>query len=337
MSSLLKVSLSPHVHGGNSIQKEMYGVIYALIPAMLVAFYFFGWGAVRVTLIAVLASVTFEFLIQKYLIKGKPTLIDGSAVLTGMLLAFNVPSNLPAWIIIIGALMAIGVAKMTFGGLGQNPFNPALVGRVFLLISFPVQMTSWPKTIQQLAIDNANGIDAETGATALGIVKEGLAKGDKFSDLMNQIPGISDMFMGQMGGSLGEVSAIALILGGLYLIWKKIISWHIPVAILGSMAVVSGILHVVSPDAYAGPLFHMVTGGALLGAIFMATDMVTSPMTKTGMLVFGVGIGLLTIVIRVFGAYPEGVSFAILIMNAFVPLINNRFKPKRFGEIVNKK
>ncbi len=333
MSSLLKVSLSPHVHGGNSIQKEMYGVIYALIPAMLVSFYFFGWGAVRVTLIAVLASVTFEFLIQKYLIKGKPTIIDGSAVLTGMLLAFKVPSNLPAWIIIIGALMAIGVAKMTFGGLGQNPFNPALVGRVFLLISFPVQMTSWPK----VNILNFSGVDAETGATALGIVKEGLAKGDNFSDLMTQIPSITDMFMGQMGGSLGEVSAIALILGGLYLIWKKIISWHIPVAMLGSMALVSGILHVVSPEAYAGPLFHMVTGGALLGAIFMATDMVTSPMTKTGMLVFGVGIGLLTIVIRVFGAYPEGVSFAILIMNAFVPLINNRFKPKRFGELVDKK
>lgn len=329
-NSLLKVSLSPHVHGGNSVQKEMYGVLYALIPALLVSFYFFGIGAVRVTLIAVLSSVVFEFLIQKYLMKAKATIMDGSAVITGILLAFNVPSNLPAWIIIIGALIAIGVAKMSFGGLGQNPFNPALVGRVFLLISFPVQMTSWPK----VSTMNFSLLDAETGATPLGIVKEGLKNGDKFSDLMNQIPNYMDMTIGNMGGSLGEVSAIALILGGVFMLWKKIISWHIPVSMLGTMAVFAGVLHFISPEKYADPLFHIVAGGALLGAIFMATDMVTSPMTKTGMLVFGVGIGVITMAIRIFGAYPEGVSFAILIMNAFVPLINNRFKPKRFGEEV---
>ena len=329
-NSLLKVSLSPHVHGGNSVQKEMYGVIYAMIPALLVSFYFFGIGAVRVTLIAVLSSVIFEYLIQKYLMKAKATIMDGSAVITGILLAFNVPSNLPAWIIIIGALVAIGVAKMSFGGLGQNPFNPALVGRVFLLISFPVQMTSWPK----VSAMNFSLVDAETGATPLGVVKEGLKNGEPFSELVNQIPSFMDMTVGNMGGSLGEVSAIALILGGIYMLWRKIISWHIPVSMLGSMAIFAGILHLVSPEQYADPLFHIITGGALLGAIFMATDMVTSPMTKTGMIVFGVGIGVITMAIRIFGAYPEGVSFAILIMNAFVPLINNRFKPKRFGKEV---
>ncbi len=333
MGNLLKVSLSPHVHGGNSVKKEMYGVIMAMIPAMLVGFYFFGLDAVRVTAISVLAAVGFEYLIQKFLLKGEPTITDGSAIITGMLFAFNMPSNLPIWIILIGIFVAIGIGKMTFGGLGQNPFNPALVGRVFLLVSFPVQMTTWPKTIQQLAIDNANGIDALTGATPLAFVKEGLKNGDKLSDLMDKLPSLMDMLIGQVGGSLGEISALAIALGGAYMLFKKIISWHVPVAMLGTIAVFSGILHFANPEAYAGPAFHLLTGGAMLGAVFMATDMVTSPMTHKGMLIFGVGIGLLTILIRVFGAYPEGVSFAILIMNAFVPLINTYVKPKRFGEV----
>ncbi len=329
MGKLLSVSLSPHVHSGNSLKKEMRGVIIAMIPAMLVGFYFFGFDAIRVTAISVIAAVGFEFLIQKFILKVEPTITDGSAIITGMLFAFNMPSNLPIWIILIGVLVAIGVGKMTFGGLGQNPFNPALVGRVFLLVSFPVQMTSWPK----LSPMNFSMVDAETAATPLALVKEGLKNGDKFSDLMSQIPSMLDMFVGGVGGSLGEVSALAILLGGIYMLWKKIITWHIPVAMLGSIVVFTGILHLVSPDAYAGPLFHLVTGGAMLGAIFMATDMVTSPMTFKGMLIFGVGIGILTVLIRVFGAYPEGVSFAILIMNAFVPLINTYVKPKRFGEV----
>jgi len=329
MGKLLSVSLSPHVHGGNSVKKEMYGVIMAMIPAMLVGFYFFGLDAVRVTAISVLAAVGFEYLIQKFLIKGEPTITDGSAIITGMLFAFNMPSNLPVWIILIGIFVAIGVGKMTFGGLGQNPFNPALVGRVFLLVSFPVQMTTWPK----VSVLNFSMVDAETAATPLALVKEGLKNGESLSSLMEKIPSIMDMFIGQVGGSLGEISAVAIALGGAYMLWKKIISWHIPVAMLGTMAVFSGILHFASPEAYAGPAFHLLTGGAMLGAVFMATDMVTSPMTHKGMLIFGVGIGLLTILIRVFGAYPEGVSFAILIMNAFVPLINTYVKPKRFGEV----
>lgn len=329
MGKLLSVSLSPHVHSGNSLKKEMRGVIIAMIPAMLVGFYFFGFDAIRVTAISVIAAVGFEFLIQKFILKVEPTITDGSAIITGMLFAFNMPSNLPIWIILIGVLVAIGIGKMTFGGLGQNPFNPALVGRVFLLVSFPVQMTSWPK----LSPMNFSMVDAETAATPLAFVKEGLKNGDKLSDLLHQLPSMMDMFIGQVGGSLGEISAVALLLGGAYMLFKKIISWHIPVAMLGTIVIFSGLLHLSNPEAYAGPMFHLFTGGAMLGAIFMATDMVTSPMTHKGMIIFGVGIGVLTVLIRVFGAYPEGVSFAILIMNAFVPLINTYVKPKRFGEV----
>ncbi len=327
MGNLLKVSPSPHIHSGNSIKKEMYGVLLALIPTFLASFYFFGIDALILSVTAVVAAVVVEFLIQKFILKGELTILDGSAVITGLLLAFNLPSNLPIWILLIGVVIAIGVAKMSFGGLGQNPFNPALVGRVFLLISFPVDMTTWPTTIMDKS-------DAITGATPLALVKEGFKNGENWSDLLLQIPSSLDLFQGQMGGSLGEVSAIAIIIGGIFLLWRKIITWHIPLAILGSMFVFSGILHWISPEEYATPLFHLLTGGVLLGALFMATDMATSPMTSRGGIVFGVGIGVITIVIRVFGAYPEGVSFAILLMNSVVPLINQRFKPKRFGEKV---
>ncbi len=329
----LTVSLSPHDYGKDSVKKIMYGVVFAMIPALVVSVYFFGLGALKVNAIAIAACVFFEWFFQKVFIKGKPTIVDGSAIVTGMLLAFNVPSNLPWWIVIIGALVAIGIGKMSFGGLGNNPFNPALVGRVFLLISFPVQMTSWPVT----KFLNFALTDAETGATPLAVVKEGLKNGEGFSTIMDSMPhSYADMLMGQMGGSLGEVSAIALLIGGLYMLFRKIITWHIPVSILGTVAIFTGILYGINTEAYADPMFHLLTGGLLLGAIFMATDMVTSPMTPKGMLVYGVGIGVITVLIRVWGAYPEGVSFAILIMNAVVPLINNWAKPKRFGEIIKK-
>ncbi len=326
----LTISPSPHVHGGDSVKKNMYGVIIALIPALAVSLWIFGLGALIVTVTAIAASVLFEYLIEKYLLKVPSTISDGSAIITGLLLAFNMPSNLPIWIIIIGALVAIGIGKMSFGGLGNNPFNPALVGRVFLLISFPVQMTSWP-----LPMENTTSyLDATTGATPLGIVKEGLANGTPLSDLMSQIPSFVDMFLGKMGGSAGEVAAIALLIGLAYMLIRKIITWHIPVSVLGTIAIFTGILNFSNPEAYAGPAFHLLTGGALLGAIFMATDYVTSPMTNKGMIIFGIGIGVITVLIRVFGAYPEGMSFAILIMNAFVPLIDRYVKPKRFGEKV---
>jgi len=330
--SLLTISASPHVHGDNSTKKIMWGVIYALIPALLVSIYYFGLDALRVVFIAVAASVFFEWAIQKYLIKGIPTIDDGSAIITGLLLAFNVPSNLPWWIIIIGALVAIGIGKMSYGGLGKNPFNPALVGRVFMLISFPVQMTSWPK-----AAPIINGLtDAITGPTPLGVMKEGLRAGQTVSDIMasGEIPHYTDLLMGGMGGSLGEVSALALMLGGIYMLCRKIITWHIPGSIFLTVIIFSTILWQIDPTHYADPIFHLLTGGMMLGAIFMATDMVSSPMTHKAQIVFGVGIGLLTIIIRNWGAYPEGMSFAILIMNAVVPLLNNVFKPTRFGKEV---
>lgn len=325
--SLLSISASPHVHGDNSVKKIMWGVVIAMVPALLVSIYYFGLDAVRVTLIAVAASLFFEWLFQKFLIKGADTYMDGSAVITGILLAFNVPSNLPWWIIVIGALVAIGMGKMSFGGIGKNVFNPALVGRVFMLISFPVQMTSWPK-ISPIT----NGItDAITGPTPLGIVKEGLGAGLTVEQVMEQVPSFMQQFIGGVGGSLGEVSALALLLGGFYMLWKKIITWEIPVSILLTVFVFSGIFWLIDPTHYVNPLFHLLTGGMMLGAIFMATDMVSSPMSRNGQLVFGVGIGLLTVIIRVWGAYPEGMSFAILLMNAVTPLLNNVFKPKRFG------
>jgi len=329
--NLLTVSGSPHVHTGESVSKIMYGVIFSLVPAMLVSFYFFGLAAILVTLTAVVACLAFEYLIQRYLIRGPLTIGDGSAVVTGVLLAFNVPSSLPLWMVVIGSAVAIGMAKMTFGGLGKNPFNPALVGRVFLMISFPVEMTSWPKP----TAFSTSLTDVVTGPTPLDILKGGLARGEQVPEIMARVPDYVQLLMGNMGGSIGEISAIALLLGGLYMLFRRIITWHIPVAYLGSVIVFSGIFWLIDPTHYVDPAFHLVTGGLMLGALYMATDMVTSPMSARGMIVFGVGCGVLTMVIRLFGAYPEGVSFAILIMNAFVPLINRGFKPKRFGEEVN--
>jgi len=330
MENKLVISLSPHVHGGDSVKKNMYGVLIALIPAFLVSLYFFGLGALIVTATSVAACLFFEWAIGKFLMKKETTTIcDGSAVITGVLLAFNLPSNLPIWIIILGALFAIGVGKMSFGGLGNNPFNPALAGRVFLLLSFPVQMTSWPVVGQLTAYT-----DATTAATPLNLMKQ-IAGGNL--EALKDLPSSFDLLIGNNGGCLGEVSALALLLGLAYMLWKKIITWHIPISILATVFVFSGIMHLVDPELYVSPVLQLLTGGLMLGAIFMATDYVTSPMSKRGMLIYGVCIGLLTVIIRLFGAYPEGMSFAILIMNAFTPLINTYCKPKRFGEVAKKK
>ncbi|MCK9612905.1 MAG: RnfABCDGE type electron transport complex subunit D [Bacteroidales bacterium] len=330
MANLLTVSGSPHIHGDQSVKKIMWGVVIALIPALLVSFWYFGIGALLLTLVSVFTCVVVEFIIQKYMLKEPNSIGNGSAVITGILLALNVPSNLPVWMIVVGAIVSIAVAKMTFGGLGKNPFNPALIGRVFMLISFPVNMTSWPLPL----VNRTVLVDAVTGPTSLGVVKEGLAKGDSMTDVMSNVPSYVDMLLGNMGGSFGEVSAIALILGGLFMLIRKIITWHIPVTFIGTVFAFTGLLYLLDPTQYVDPVFHLLAGGLMLGAIFMATDMVTSPMTKTGMVIFGIGCGLLTVLIRVWGAYPEGVSFAILIMNAIVPLINKGFKPKKFGEVV---
>lgn len=330
MNNLLNVSPSPHQHSSETTRKLMYGVVFALLPALAASVYYFGTGAIIVTLTSVVSCVVVEYLIQKYVLKVKPSVSDGSAVVTGLLLAFNVPSNLPVFIIVIGAIISIGMAKMTFGGLGNNPFNPALVGRVFLLISFPVKMTSWPVPTGF----KTGYADAVTGATPLGILSEGVKNGEPVSALMEKIPSHLQMFYGHMGGSMGEVAAGALILGGIYMIWKKIITWHIPVTVLLTVAVFTGILWQADPSKFADPVFHLLTGGVMLGAIFMATDYVTSPMIPKGMIIYAIGIGVITVLIRTWGAYPEGVSFAILIMNAFVPLLNMYIKPARFGKEV---
>jgi len=371
---LLTVSGSPHVHGDDNVKKIMYNVILAMVPAMLVSFYYFGMGAVQVTLVAVASCILFEYLIQKFLIKGSTTINDGSAIITGVLLAFNLPSNLPIWMVIIGALVAIGIGKMSFGGLGKNPFNPALVGRVFLLISFPVHMTSWP-VIKPLFSFNIFGKcvgctefgDAVTGATILGhlkseeklLIKAGevietagvqgqmtvdslLAQGlplynESGQEVARQIVDYKELIIGQMSGSLGEISALALLIGALFLFYRKILTWHIPVSYLVSSMLFASIFWLIDPGYYVNPLYHLFAGGLMLGIFFMATDMVTSPMSVKGQLIFGVGCGVLTMVIRFFGSFPEGVSFAILIMNAFVPLINRGFKPTRFGEVIKQK
>ena len=329
----LIVSLSPHAHGTDSVEKNMYGVIIALLPALLASFWFFGLGSVVVCLASVLACIFFEWAITKYIMKREPSLTDGSAIVTGLLLGMNLPSNFPIWMIIIGALVAIGIGKMTFGGLGCNPFNPALVGRCFLLVSFPAAMTSWPIEGQWTSY-----VDAETGATPLSLMKTAIKTGD--SSILDQLPSSFEMLLGNTSnglgaGTIGEICALALIIGLCYMLWKKIITWHIPVSIICTVFVFSGLLHLASP-VYANPVQVVLSGGLLLGAIFMATDYVTSPMTAKGQLIYGVSIGLLAVVIRNWGSYPEGMSFAILIMNAFTPLINTYIKPKRFGEIPQK-
>ncbi len=320
-NKLLNVSGSPHVHCEESVPKIMWSVVIALMPAFIVSIFYFGLPVIVLTGVSVACCVLFEYLIQRFIMHTETSISDGSAVITGILLAFNVPANLPIWMIVVGALVAIGVAKMPFGGLGHNPFNPALVARVFMLIAFPVAMTTWP-----VATPIWDFSDAVTGPTPLGILKEASNVN------MSQMPTYTNMLIGQMGGSFGEVSAIALLIGAAFLMWKRIISWHIPVAFILTSFLFAGIFWLVDPTQYANPFFHLLTGGLMLGALFMATDMVTSPTSKSGMIVFGVGCGLLTIIIRIFGAYPEGVSFSILIMNALVPLINKGFKPKTYAK-----
>ena len=301
----LIVAPAPHAHSGDSVRRNMLLVILALLPAYVVSVLEFGCGALITAAISVIACVCTEWVISRYLLKEqRQTIGDLSAVLTGLLLAFNLPSSIDWWIVIIGAVVAIGVGKMTFGGLGQNPFNPALVGRVFLLISFPAQMTTWP-----VAKGFATSyVDAETGATPLYYLKHMLKAGD--SSVIDQLPALKDAFLGAMGGSLGEVCALALIIGGLFLICTKVITWHIPVSIIATVALfaactgwVGALPEGMSTCSYVG--YELLTGGLMLGAFFMATDYVTSPMSAWGKIIFGIGIGFIMMVIRTWGNYPE--------------------------------
>ncbi len=332
MANKILVAPAPHVHSPQSTQSLMRDVLVALIPALAVSTMVYGLDVLKVTAIAVISCILVEYLVQRFLLGGKATISNLSAIVTGVLLAFNLPSNIPWWIIVIGAVVAIGVGKMTFGGLGRNPFNPALVGRVFLLIAYPVQMTSFPQPTM-------NGyVDALSGATPLAAVKAAAAKADGAISLANI--DLLNMFSGAMPGSLGEIAAMALLVGGIYLLWRKVITWHIPVSILCTMAAFAFVVALAQGGdtalLYELPAFHLVAGGAMLGAIFMATDYVTSPMTGKGMIIYGIGIGAITMIIRLWGAYPEGMSFAILLMNSVTPLIDKYVKPKRFG-ITSKK
>ena len=315
----LLVSPSPHLHTKTSTKSLMRDVVIALIPAVVVSVLFYGWSELLVLGVSVASCVLLEYLITRYMLKKACTVGDMSAVVTGILLALNLPSTTPWWIVLIGAVVAIGVAKMTFGGLGQNVFNPALVGRVFLLVSFPAQMTDWTRPQGFIG-----SVDALSGATPLGLAKEGGVAAVESLDYM-------DMLFLNIGGSAGELSAIALIVGFIYLLARRVIKPYITLSIIATVAIFSGIFWAINPAEYTDPVFNILTGGLLLGSIFMATDYVTSPMSNVGGIIFGVGIGIITMLIRYFGAYPEGVSFAILIMNSVVPLINKWCHAKKYG------
>jgi len=321
----LIVSSSPHAHSGASVRGIMLDVIIAMIPAMAASVFYFGMDAVRLLVACVAACAAVEFACRKLMGRDKG-IGDLSAVVTGILLAFNLPPSLPTWMAVVGSVIAIGIAKQVFGGIGYNPFNPALVGRVALLISFPVAMTTWSEWLIPAPV----GIDAVSTATPLGLLKTSLGAGKGMPFVFDSNTAWQ-FFMGHMNGCIGETSAFALILGGIYLLWRRCISWHVPAFYIGTVAACALVLRLASPGTNMPVPFHLLSGGLMLGAIFMATDMVTSPITKKGMAVFGIGCGLLTIIIRKWGGYPEGVSFAILIMNSITPLINRFTRPRIFG------
>ena len=313
------VSPNPHIHASVSTKKLMLDVIIALCPAAIVSFLFYGLSEIAIMAISVASCVVLEWAITKYLMRKPSTTGDLSAIVTGILLAMNLPPTCPLWVLFIGAVVAIAVAKMSFGGIGQNIWNPALVGRVFLLVSFPTYMTDW--TVPAGFI---SGVDAFSGATLLGQVSIlGALEADKLVNLQTLFTNI--------GGSAGEISALALLAGWVYLLVRKVIKPWITLSIFATVALVAGIFHLVDPAAYTGPLFNLLTGGVILGACFMATDYVTSPMTSWGGVVYGIGIGFIVMMIRYFGSYPEGMSFAILLMNTAVPLINIKFHQRKYG------
>ncbi|MGD9806957.1 MAG: RnfABCDGE type electron transport complex subunit D [Deferribacterales bacterium] len=326
MADKLMVMFSPHDRDPMTTNKVMMLVVAALMPSMIGSIYFYGHYAVKGYLLTILFCVGFEYLFDK--ISGRESQIkDNSALLTGFLLAMNMPAGAPWWLMLVGSFVAIIVSKSVYGGLGQNPFNPALVGRVFLLIAWPAEMTAWivPQTVK-----NGLVFDAVSTATPLGSMK---------ADLLSQghvvagnIAPIMDQLIGNVSGCLGGDSALLVMLGGFMLLQQRVISWHIPVSFIGTVFALTGVYWLIAPDQTINPVLHIVSGGVMLGAFFMATDYVTSPMVKRAQLIFGFGCGLITVIIRLFGSYPEGVGFAILIMNAFVPLLDNYMRPKSFGE-----
>ena len=313
------VSGNPHWHAPVSTKRLMLDVIIALCPAVIVSFLFYGWSEILVMAESILFCVLLEWAITRFLMKKASTIGDLSAVVTGILLAMNLPCSIPWWIVLVGAVVAIGVAKMSFGGIGQNIFNPAITGRVFLLVSFPAQMTTWP-----VPAGFIGNVDAFSGATLLGEVKLlGAQSADALVNLQTLFTNI--------GGSAGEISALALLAGWLYLVIRRVIKPWITLTIFATVAAIAAIFHGINPELYTGALFNLLTGGLILGACFMATDYVTSPMTTAGGIIYGFGIGFIVMMIRYFGSYPEGMSFAILLMNMAVPLLNMAFHQKKYG------
>ena len=323
MSNLI-ISPSPHIHSKYSARSLMLDVIIALIPAVICSVVFYGWRELLVLGVSVASCVLLEWAVTKYWMKAPSTVGDLSAVITGILLALNLPYTTPWWVVFIGAVVAIGVAKLSFGGIGQNIWNPALVGRVFLLVSFPTYMTSWS------APRGLFGVDAVSGATPLGTIAEGLLQGGSVEELTSAY-NYSDLLFANLAGSAGEVCALALLAGFVYLCCRKVIKPWITLSIFATVALTALVFNLADPSRFTGPIFNLLTGGLVLGACFMATDYVTSPMSLWGGVIFGVGIGFLTMMIRYFGSYPEGVSFAILIMNSVVPLLNRWFHQPKFG------
>lgn len=322
-NKLLTISTSPHIKGKDSVPKIMATVIISLIPAVFTGTYVFGFRALLIILIGIISAVGTEALIQ-YIFHRKITINDGSAFVTGMLLAMVIPPGVPLWMPVLGSFFAIALAKAPFGGLGYNIFNPALIGRAILLASFPVAMTTWqlPISMQHISGASIQAVDSITSATTLATLKHG--------NIDNILP-IWDLFIGKSGGSIGETSELALLLGAVILLAKRYITWHIPVSFIGTVAVIFGFRELFGDRNFLMILIQIFSGGLVMGAFFMATDMVTSPLTKKGGLIFGVGAGAIACVIRILGGYPEGVCYSILLMNAFTPLIDRYIKPRRFG------
>ncbi len=335
---------APHAHAPGGVGEIMWTVILALVPALLFGIYMFGWPTLWLVLITLAATLVGEaFALRLVGRPVGPTLGDGSALLTGILLAMTLPPWAPWWVGVVGGLFAILVGKHIFGGLGNNLFNPAMLGRVMLLIAFPLQLTTWPdiaplhsaaapSLAESLAITfGGAAIDGVTGASPLGHIKTALTQGIGVSSSAPEVYSFIDGLFGSLRGSLGETSALLVLLGGLWLLYKKVITWEIPVSMLLAVALPATLLHLVDAERYAGPLFHLTTGALMLGAFFIATDMVTSPSSRLGQIVFGAGCGLLVFIIRTWGGFPEGVAFAVLLMNAATPVIDHYTRPRIYG------
>ncbi|MDO8605199.1 MAG: RnfABCDGE type electron transport complex subunit D [Phaeospirillum sp.] len=335
----------PFTHGSNNVQRTMFTVLAALAPATMFNLWLFGWPAIFLFLVTMAACAACEA-VCIHLGGGSidDVLSDGSVLITGWLLALSLPPWAPWWVAVVASAFAVGLAKHAFGGLGQNVFNPAMVGRVVVLVSFPVQMTAFVPTKPlfsagapgfaeslHITFGKAVSLDGISAASQLGFIKTEMARGVPVNQSMDQLPALGDLLLGFHPGSMGETAVPLILAGGLFLMWRKIISWHVPLAMLGTLFIMGAVFNAVDPGRHASGLFHLISGASFLGAFFIATDYVTSPVSKSGQLAFGVGVGLLTWIIRTYAGYPEGVAFAVLLMNALTPILDQHFRPRVFG------